>query len=381
MEKEIELEKENITIGEFPEGTLNITENGEYNIKSYANVDVDVPVGVFPSGTLDINENGVYNVTEYKEANVDIAIGVFPSGTIDIIQNGEYDVAEYEKANVNLPVGNGNFVVDTLPSPSNSIQYYIEEIPSIKVGASLSFNGCVSLKKISEIDTSNITNAASMFLGCTKLEKVPKMKITSKVSNIASMFRDCRSLKEIDTSEFDTSNVVNMSSVFRGCNELPSIDLSTFNTSSVTDMGYMFNSCYNLAELDLSSFDTSNLKNVTNMFESCSLLKEMDLSMLNFSGVGTNTDYLFRHCRVIEKIKLPSTVSHLGSQAFYNCDKLNVVILNREVPPTITSTTFFNTPYTLKIYVPDNSVNTYKTTTGWKDQSDKIYPISEYTGE
>lgn len=32
------------------------------------------------------------------------------------------------------------------------------------------------------------------------------------------------------------------------------------------------------------------------------------------------------------------------------------------------------------IYVPDAAVNTYKATTGWEDENEKIYPISEYEG-
>ena len=55
-------------IGE-PTGTIEITENGEFNVKPFAVADVQVPQ---PSGSITITENGEHDVADYEIANVDV---------------------------------------------------------------------------------------------------------------------------------------------------------------------------------------------------------------------------------------------------------------------------------------------------------------------
>ena len=59
-----------------------------------------------------------------------------------------------------------------------------------------------------------------------------------------------------------------------------------------------------------------------------------------------------------------------------NDSYLRVLILEETTPPNfpLSSCSFPNT------YVPDSAVNTYKSDSGWSDISDRIYPISEYSG-
>lgn len=67
---------ERITLGESePTGTIQITNNGIFDVHDYAEADVDVPA-ITPTGTMSITENGTYDVANYAEASVDVDVTV-----------------------------------------------------------------------------------------------------------------------------------------------------------------------------------------------------------------------------------------------------------------------------------------------------------------
>lgn len=55
--------------------------------------------GITPTGEIEITENGTYDVSTYASANVQTPV---PTGTISITQNGTVDVSSYANANVNV---------------------------------------------------------------------------------------------------------------------------------------------------------------------------------------------------------------------------------------------------------------------------------------
>ena len=95
---------------------------------------------------------------------------------------------------------------------------------------------------------------------------------SSNVTNMASMFNDCTELLEVNLSSFNTKNVTDMNYMFSNCNKLLELDLLKFNTEKVTNMEEMFDRCRSLTVLDLSSFDTRSLTNASGMFSECRLL-------------------------------------------------------------------------------------------------------------
>ena len=80
-----------------PEGLLKINENGTYEVKPYAEVEVNVPI---PTGRTIITENGIADVYDYAEADVQVPL---PSGSIEIKENGTIDVYNYAEAVVKVP--------------------------------------------------------------------------------------------------------------------------------------------------------------------------------------------------------------------------------------------------------------------------------------
>lgn len=71
--------------------TIEITENGEHNVKGYDVADVDVP-GIEPTGTLEVTANGTYDVTEYASANVNVAGGAEQIRKINVQNATSYNV-------------------------------------------------------------------------------------------------------------------------------------------------------------------------------------------------------------------------------------------------------------------------------------------------
>ena len=193
-----------------------------------------------------------------------------------------------------------------------------------------------TIKNISNLNTSNVTDMSMMFYYCNNLENIDLSNFdTSKVTNMRRMFDCCYSLENLNISGFETSKVTDMSSMFYNCMSLRNIDLNELDTSKVTDMSYMFGSSDDYGgildnfdfsnfdtssvinmkgmfagantttnELDLSSFDTHNVTDMSYMFNGC-VLKGLDLSNWDTSSV-TDLSCMFYYCRVDNHLDLSS---------------------------------------------------------------------------
>ncbi len=114
------------------------------------------------------------------------------------------------------------------------------------------------------IDTSNVIDMSSMFMGINIEELELSSFDTSKVINMNGMFYFSKIVKIKGLNKFNTSKVINMRQMFGGI-KTTTLDLSSFNTSKVTDMSRMFVASQ-VEALDLSSFDISSVTNMSNMF-------------------------------------------------------------------------------------------------------------------
>ncbi len=89
------------------------------------------------------------------------------------------------------------------------------------------FDGCTSLKEITDIDKLHIDNLTE--------------------ASLAYMFNGCSALTELDLTSFNTAAFTDMTSLFAGCSKLETIYVSDdFVTTSVTADADMFDGCTSL---------------------------------------------------------------------------------------------------------------------------------------
>ena len=81
-------------------------------------------------------------------------------------------------------------------------------------------------------------------------------------------------------------------------------------------------------------------------------------------------------CTGLVYVVIPSTITSIYGYAFNGCTSLQYVEILATAPPSLTSSAF-NNANNCTFYVPDASVNTYKTTSGWDTYASRIKGISE----
>ena len=183
------------------------------------------------------------------------------------------------------------------------------------------YDNDTKLKYFPQVDTSNVTDMASMFANSINLVYVPFLD-TSKVTSMTSMFQNCSGLTSLDLSNWNTSNVKYMSSMFQNCRSLTSLDLSGWDTSKVTSMTSMFKSCTGLTSLDLSGWDTSNATSLSSMFEVCKSLTKVDgyISFKSYSSSTMSYSYLWGYSEQnnLRKITYKDIGYHTNARQFNN---------------------------------------------------------------
>lgn len=141
---------------------------------------------------------------------------------------------------------------------------------------------------------------------------------------------------------------------------------------------------------------SSYFQNMTSLLEitfPCTLDKRLDRAMLQgctalkrviiMEGTTSIGGQFFYNCTSLQYIELPSTLTTFrgfsGStyNTFYKVPAGCSVIVKPTTPPSAPSNNVFNQSNCI-FYVPNNSVDAYKATTGWSSIAARIFPLSEY---
>ena len=213
---------DNVKVKAVESDTLNVTpseEEQEYvGLYGIVNVDKIPDEYLIPNGTLDIIDNGEYNVKSYEKANVNIekkedlstelteqdsliatqgttiedivelleSKSVDVKGTLDITENGEYNVTNYEKANV------------VINNPLEYVKYAPKFTSTVlPEGYELTLNLPFNIEDMEG-------NMADMFRACSGIKKVKLIgNIRKNKINIQYMCLNNKGLEIFDISEFN----------------------------------------------------------------------------------------------------------------------------------------------------------------------------------
>lgn len=112
--------------------------------------------------------------------------------------------------------------------------------------------------------------------------------------------------------------------------------------------------------------------------QNCGSLTEVQLP----EGLREISGYAFKNCTSLPKIVIPSTIILLRyGQEFYGCTNLRTIVIKAISPPTLNTSTFGSGATDRLFYVPDESVDAYKSATNWSAYADAIRPLSELPNE
>ena len=384
-----------------PTGTLNITSNGTFDVKSYASASVSIAGGEYyswykaladRSNFIHLSNFSADTFNAYSKVNAyQFAFANFiGSATFENVKSvGSWGFSSGWRATttgidngVELPsctsIGDGAFYnAGTLKTIS------IPMITSIPTSA---FQTCTQLRSVTIGSVTFIGSCA--FSGCQYLSEHPNLEYCTSIS--AHAFEQCYLLAYLSVPNLS----ILASYICSGCSALSWVyapicehisayafsscsTLASISFSQCIDIGqYAFNGCLALSYASLPKL--SNLSN--GGFTNCRALSSIDLPAC--SVINT---YAFDGC-INMSVVILRNVNTFGNYVFRSCYNLLSLYLLGSTMASYGANMFSSTPisnYTTStggvygsIYVPASLYNTYITNTSWKPYSARFVSLT-----
>ena len=348
-------------------GSLKYSENDAFrecrklaDVYFYGNIDdwCDIEFAEYSSNPLYLGSANLYindtivssptinKLNKYSFAGCNSLQEVFISENVDTIEEGAFDCC-YNLSNVTISNGANKIDSDAFYACTSLTSVTIpDSVTSIGESA---FYYCTSLTSVT-IPDSVTSIGESAFYACTSLTDVT---IGDSVTSIGGWaFSYCTSLTSIIIPDSVTSIG---ESAFYECTSLTDVTIG----DSVTSIGECaFQNCQSLANVTIPNSVTSigdsafaGCDNIENVYYNGSATQWVNISFSDASshpnsyadnfyitgsleleeGLEEIPDCIFAHCKSLENITIPNSVTSIGSGAFYLCNNLKELTIPESV--------------------------------------------------
>ncbi len=256
------------------------------------------------------------------------------------------------------------------------------------------FCNCTQLTEVT-IGNGIETISESCFESCTSLAHV-NIGTGIKLINTRAFYR-CNSLTHIvipnnatlESRVFESSgltsieihnNVTLKNSALSGCKQLTDV---TIGNGIKTIPNNCFSECSGLANIvlpedvtSIGSYAFSDCSSLTSIvipdkvttlkdgaFYNCTKLADITIS----NGIETISSTCFFNCSNLKSVKIGTGVTSINYGAFLKCSSLTDVYCRALTPSACGENAFSEVNSTINLYVPTESVESYRAADGWKD--------------